>query len=180
MFGVQETHSQQHEVGFDLKFAVGDFGHCGASGVFGGAPPLDADGVEAFYLSVAAGEGFGEDAVIADSALLVGGGGAEDDGPLGPGVAGGAVGGRLGQEFVLADQFGALSVGGAEAVGAGIAAAEDDDALALGGQAAFGIYGLAGVDPVLLGKVFHREMDAVEFAAGDGQVAGLGGAAGEA
>ena len=50
-------------------------------------------------------------------------------------------------------------MGGAEAVGSGVAAAEDNDALALGLDAARGIDGLAGVQAVLLGEVLHGEVD---------------------
>ena len=68
--------------------------------------------------------------------------------------------------------------GGADAVGAGVAAADDDDVLALGGnegavldavQEAFGV----GVEEL------HREMNALEVAAFDGQIARLGRAGAE-
>lgn len=65
-------------------------------------------------------------------------------------------------------------MGGAHAVGAGVAAADDDDVLALGGDR-------RGDEVALLHlvgerQVLHRLVDALEVAAGDGQVAGGGGA----
>ena len=55
-----------------------------------------------------------------------------DDGPLGPGVVGAALLRRLREKLKLVYNLRALAVGRAQAVGARIAAAEDDDPLALG------------------------------------------------
>src|SRR5690606_18953720 len=94
-----------------------------------------------------------------------------------PGLGVGPLGRRLGHDLQLGDGGGALPVGGADAVRAGVAAADDHDVLALGGDR-------RGVDvallhPVGLGEVLHGLVHAVQFAAGDGQVAGDGGAAGQ-
>ena len=79
-------------------------------------------------------------------------------------------------------------MGGAEAVGAGVAAADDDDALAFGaylggrvagGVEAAGVHGHTLVAVVLLGEILHGEVGAVQVAAGDFEVAGGGGAAAE-
>ena len=78
------------------------------------------------------------------------------------------------------DARGTLAVGGAKAVGAGIAAAEDDDLLARGGDRNRRIDLVTEVTLVLLGQEFHREVDAVELASRNGQVAGLGCSHGEA
>ena len=179
MFRVQKAHGQQHQFGLYLELAAGDFGHHWAGAVFRAAP-LDADGVQLFQLAVSAGERFGEDAVIANPALFVGGGGAEDQRPFGPGVAGGALRGRLGQQFVLLHDFGALAVGRAEAVGAGVAAAQNHHPLALGADAFRFGNGLAGVEAVLLRQIVHSKVDAVQLPARRRQVAGLRGAAGQA
>src|SRR5688572_20329167 len=70
-------------------------------------------------------------------------------------------------------------MGGAEAVSAGVAAAEDDDVLAFGGNKLLIGDLVAEVALVLQGQVIHGEMDALELAAGDGEVAGFGCAAAE-
>ena len=68
----------------------------------------------------------------------------------------------------------------AEAVGAGIAAAEDDHALALRRDGLRLAVAAAGDAPVLLRQVLHRQVNAVELAAGYGQLAGRARADGEA
>jgi hypothetical protein len=70
-----------------------------------------------------------------------------------------------------------VAVAGAHAIAAGVAAADHDDMLAIGTQLALDL--VARVDLVLLGQEFHREVDAVQVAAGHGQVARLLGAAGQ-
>ena len=70
-------------------------------------------------------------------------------------------------------------MGGADAVGAGVAAADDEDVLAAGGDAVGGGDVDAGEDAVLLGEELEGEVDAAEVAAGDAEVAGGGGAGGE-
>jgi hypothetical protein len=73
----------------------------------------------------------------------------------------------------------ALPMGGAQTIGAGVAAADDDDGLALGGDE-FGVgHAIALAAPVLEGQVLHRVVDAAELAPGNGQVARRAGAAGE-
>ena len=59
-----------------------------------------------------------------------------------------------------------------ETIRPGIAAADDDDALALGRDRLVRD-GNARRPLVLLGEIFHREMHALEFAAGNRQLAGL-------
>ena len=53
-------------------------------------------------------------------------------GQFGQGMSAVRAVGRLGQQLELADALGALAQRGAEAVGAGVAAAEDDHVLVLG------------------------------------------------
>ena len=72
------------------------------------------------------------DRVFADAPLLVRGAGPEDVRPLRPGVVGLAVLGRLGVDLELVDAPGPLAVDRPQAVGAGVAAADDDDVLVPG------------------------------------------------
>jgi hypothetical protein len=73
----------------------------------------------------------------------------------------------------------ALPVRRAEAVGAGVAAADDDDVLVLGGNGLRLRDFLALVPAVLLGEVLHREVDALEIAPLHRQVARTGRSPGE-
>ena len=77
----------------------------------------------------------GVDRVLADSAFLVGRGDAEDVGPLGPGVgrAARSSGGRgtISNWWTL---LASVAVDGAQAVGAGVAAADDDHVLTFGAR----------------------------------------------
>ena len=66
---------------------------------------------------------------------------------------------------------------GAEAVGAGVAAADDHDALARGRDGRF--VDVALLHPVAERQVLHRLVDAAELASGDREVAPDGRAAGE-
>ena len=72
---------------------------------------------------------------------------------------------------------GALPVRGAEAVGAGVAAADDDHLLARRGDRRLGQVALLhAVGP---GQVLHRLVDPAEFATGNREIARRGGAAGQ-
>ena len=101
-------------------------------------------------------------------------------GHSGQGVEGARSLGRLGHDFELVDGLRVLAMAGAEAVGAGVAAADDHDALA-GGQNPAGSSStlVAFAAAVLLGQELHGEMDAFQFAAGDLQIARMLGAAGQ-
>jgi len=71
-------------------------------------------------------------------------------------------------------------VGRAQAVSARVATAQDDYALAFGGDVLFRVDILAGQELVLLGEIIHGQVNSLQFAPGNGQVAGLGGTAGQA
>ena len=120
------------------------------------------------------------DRVLADAPFLVGRRDAEDVGPLGPGVGGCPAVGRPGHDLELMDALAALAVDGAQAVGAGVAAADDDDVLVAGRDEFRVVDRVAGDPPVLAGQELHREVDALELAPFDRQVARLGRAAAEA
>ena len=114
--------------------------------------------------------------------------GAVDPRPRWPRVVVGALIWRTREELKVGDRLGAVPEGGADAVGARVAAADDDDMLAVGVDVAAVV--LAGQHAVLvrrvgeearlvLREVLHGEVHAVNVAAGDGQVVGHGGADGE-
>ena len=71
-------------------------------------------------------------------------------------------------------------MGGAQTVGSGVAAAQDNHPFAFGGDVFLRVYLLAGQQFVLLGEVVHCQVDAVQLTARHRQIPGLGGAAGEA
>ena len=93
----------------------------------------DADGVKLLDVAVlVAGELDAVDAPVADAAFFVRAFGAQLQRPERPRRGGGALVGRLGHDLELVHALCALAMAGAEAVGAGVAAADDDDALAVG------------------------------------------------
>src|SRR5699024_10381666 len=77
-----------------------------------------------------------------------------------------------GADIELGDTGSTLTQGGAEAVGAGIAAANNDNFLAPGRDSGVGVVAL--IDAVLPGEVLHRRVDAVKVAAFDRKFAGDG------
>ena len=87
--------------------------------------------------------------------------------------------GRARHDLEIGDRQRALADRGADAVGAGVAAADDDHVLAAGEDRLHVAERLVAHAPVLLRQKIHGEMDAGELAPGDRQVAALLGAAGE-
>src|SRR5699024_2802988 len=81
-----------------------------------------------------------------------------------------------GADIELGDTGCTLTQGGAEAIGAGIAAANNDNFLALGGNSGVGVVAL--INAVLPGQIFHRGVDAVKVAAFDRKFARDGRAGG--
>jgi len=75
------------------------------------------------------------------------------------------------QEFKLLDAPGPLPLGGAQAIGAGVTAAQDDDVLVLGADELLVGNMVSHIPPVLEREVVHRLVDAVQFAAGDFEIA---------
>ena len=98
-------------------------------------------------------------------------------GHCGQGLSAARASGRARQQLELVHRQRALAVGGAQAVGAGVAAADDDDPLARGGDDLILRNLVAFAAAVLLGEVFDGEMDASELAPRHRQVAGGSGAA---
>ena len=87
--------------------------------------------------------------------------------------------GGMRHDFELGHLERALADRGADAVGAGVAAADHDDMLAGREDRLVGADRLAADAAVLLRQELHREMDAGEVAPGDRQIARRLGAAGE-
>ena len=67
-----------------------------------------------------------------------------------------------------------MTDGGAEAVGTGVATTDDDDVLVLGGDVVHGLYTVHASGRV--GQELHREVNALELAAGNLHVTRHGGA----
>ena len=170
--GAEEAHGQQDEIGVEGVLGAGDGFELGRRADANQVQPADV----AVFI---AGEAEGIHAPIADAAFLVRVLGAQLQGPERPGSGGGALGGRLGHDLELVDALCALAQAGAEAIGAGIAAADDDHALALGVNGGFRIDPIAFATSVLLGQELHGEVNPLEFAAGNVEVAGLLGTAAE-
>ena len=100
-------------------------------------------------------------------------------GQSGHGLFGRARVGRARQQLELMHGAGALAVRGAEAVGAGVAAADDDDVLVLRRDEPIVGDVVALAAAVLQRQILHREVNARELAAGHRQIARARGAAGE-
>ena len=120
---------------------------------------------------------FGRHAEHALPAFFVGRRRAVHEAPLRPRVALGAHFRRSGHDLELCHRCRSLAVRGAEAVGAGVAAADDHHVLAGGGDA--GLAEVAFLHLVGDRQVFHRLIDALQLAAGHGQIAPGGRAARE-
>ena len=78
--------------------------------------------------------------------------------------------GRLRQYLKLREAFASLAVARSVAVAAGVAAADDDHIFALGRNLIKNCVAL--IELILLCEEFHRKMDALQFAAGNREIAG--------
>ena len=155
----EEAHGEQHELGRDLAVGALDLLE---------AAVLHLHLVEAQRADVAvvvAEEALGVHGVDAVAALLVGGGDLVAHRVGGPRVGVGPAVDGAGEDLELRDRAGAVAVRGAEAVGAGVAAADDDHVLAAGvdRHVVDGEVALLGL--VRPGQVLHRLVDAAELAA---------------
>src|SRR5262249_20973082 len=174
--GAEEAHGEQDEIDVQGELAARHRPEVEASTLAG---HLDGHAVELpDVAALVTGEPLGRDGVDALTALLVGARGPEDVRPLWPRVVGRPGVGRARQELELVNGGGALTVHGAQAVGAGVAASDDHHALAGCADEL-----LVGDDIALAalvgeGEIVHGEVDALELATGKGQVARPAGAAG--
>ena len=187
MLRLQEAHGEEAELGLDDEgFALRDhdgtrgWGTCRRTSGYGGGLPVDFLDFYASQLAILAKELKGVDVPSAGTAFLMRRGGLEGAGPVGPGVL------RVFRAFDgfrhnlnLSDTLAALSMGGADAVGAGVAATDDQDVLALSSDALIFRELHAGEDAVLLGEELEGKVDAFEVAARGFEVAGGGGAGGK-
>ena len=176
---MQEPHGQQGQFSFNLELAAGDLYH-GRTPTVGPFLPLNPHRVQLLQFAITSREGFGQHSVIADATLFVGRRRPKNYGPLGPRVVAGPLVRGFGQQFQLVHHFGALAVGGAQTVGSGVSATQDDHPFALGVYAFIGGDLFAGQHTVLLGKVIHGQMNSLQVPARNVQFPGLGGAAGQA
>src|SRR5262249_20113129 len=107
----------------------------------------------------------------ARAALLVGALDPELHRPKGPRGLGRALFGRFRQQFELVNRERFLAVRSAEAICAGIPAADDNHSLAGRQYGAFFRDDVALAAPVLLRQEFHREVDAFQLAARNLEIA---------
>src|SRR5665213_3284040 len=170
-----EAHRQQHELGLDRELRARYFGHSHLSVRI--PRPVDARADEPLDAAVATLEALRRDRPVTLASLFLRRRRAQLDRPVGPRQRLVFVLGRLRQQFELHDRQRALAVGRADAVGPGVATADDDHVLAGRGQ--LRLHAIAGDDTVLLRQEIHREMNARELAALHAQVARLLGAAGQ-
>src|SRR5919107_2062236 len=170
--GAREADGEQDEVCLYLEVRA-LFGDGLSVGV-----ALGLDGVPLSDVAACTREAFDGDGEAALAALLVGWVGVQGEGPVGPGEMIGIVGraGAVGQDF---DRGAAFAMGAAEAVRARVAAAQDNDVFARGGDLDLRVRRKARDPPVLLYQVVHRKMDAAELAARHVEIASLQGADGE-
>src|SRR6267154_1631802 len=129
--------------------------------------PFDTDAFQLLDIPVPADGAFRQHRPFALTALLLRRGGAQLQWPVRTDQRLVLFVGRFWQDFELGDRFRALAVRGADAVRAGIAAADDDDMLAFGGDRTLrrgDRLGIAGDALVLLRQIIHRKMDARELA----------------
>src|SRR5208282_5020399 len=127
----EEAEREQHEIAIELEVAAGHFFHNHPGAI---ALPIEPHAVEFFYLAVFADEAFGVDAPIAHDAFFVRTRRAHDHRPVRPRHFRRATIGGHRQQFELMHGRRALAIRGAQAVRSGIAAAEDRDLLACGGD----------------------------------------------
>src|SRR5262245_2593151 len=160
--GADEAEREDQRVDGEAELGAGDIDELAVL-------QLDAHAVQRDQLAVLAFEARGAEREVALAAFFLRARRAEHERPRRPRVRRGALGGRRGHQLDLHHVRGALAMRGTEAVAAGVAAAEDDHALAFDVEPR-GL-AFAAHDLVLLGEVVHREDHAVELAAGDDELA---------
>ena len=160
---MHEAHRQQHQIGVELELGAGD----------GLELAVHAHAVKLLHLAVLAGELGGQHREVALGAFFVARRRAQLQRPVRPGQHLVLDRRRLRHDLEIPHRERALADRGADAVGAGVAAADDDDVLAAGEDRRARVLRLAADAAVLLRQEFHGEMDAGELAARDRQIARL-------
>jgi hypothetical protein len=127
VLGMDEAHGEEGELTGEIFFAAGHFGELGGFSI-GGGLPFEADGFEGFQVALGITDKFfGGYSPMSVGAFFVRRGSLEDHGIGGPGHIFGAGMRGFGHELELGNGHGLLPVGGADAVAAGVTAADDDD-----------------------------------------------------
>src|SRR3954453_15113824 len=159
--GVEEAHGEQDELRRPRGLRTRDRVE--------GRLPRVLDPVDLLHATVAPAQLGGGDGEVLLAALLDGVAATQLHGPARPRrEVVGARGGRLAEQLDLRHRGRALAVGVADAVRAGVAAADDDHVLARRADPRLAL-AAAGHPPVATGEVVHREVHAVELAPGNGE-----------
>ena len=184
MLRLEKAHGQQTELGLDdvgLAFLYHQRAGNPSPVSRGGCwLPVDILHTYAGQLAVLAQKLERVDIPAAGAALLVTRGGLERAWPVGPRalrVVGPFYG--LRHNLYLGDAAATLAVGGADAVGARVAATNDEDVLAVGGDALILCKLHACQHTVLLRQQLEGQVNAFELAARNIQIAGCGRAGGK-
>ncbi len=119
-----EAHGEKGEIGGDFELGAGHFAHLAVG-------PGQANRLDRLEATLLADESLGGDGPVALAAFIVRRRSAHAQRPVGPGQRAVFLLGRTWHQLDLGDAGGAVAIRGADAVGAGIATANDDDMLAL-------------------------------------------------
>ncbi len=177
--GAGEAHRQQDQIGRDRLVGAGPLDHL-RPGAGRAGHPVDLVGLERLHVPLRVTDDAARAHQVAarvgapkSRGLLLSVVHLVDLGPLRPGVVRGPRLGRAGKNLELDDAPGALANGRADAVRAGVAAADDHDVAPFGrdSRLAAAQEGLGAG-----GQVLHGEVDAGQLPPRDGQVARDGGA----
>jgi hypothetical protein len=163
-----EAHREQHEIDVERELAPR---HLDELRSIRSLLELDAHGVQPLHAPVLSLELGRRDAPVALTAFLVGVARAQLHRPMRPRRRLGAVLRWLREELELEHLRRALTMAGADAIGPGVAAADDDDALSFRRDRAAGGDDVARDAAVLLHEILHGEVHAAELAAAHAQLA---------
>ena len=179
LLGPQKTHGQQHQLGWTHLLAAWHFlRHISPAGVL---LPTDLDGVNCLHLALIVTDEFFRRGKIAPRVIAKYGLGffltvieQINLWPFGPRIVGSALQRRAREYLQLRQALAAMSHGSADTICTSIAAADHDHILSRRGNEVAVFLAIEQRFSVSLQKL-HREMNALELAAFDGQVARFGG-----
>src|SRR5579863_6725510 len=155
-----EAHGNEDQVGIERELCAGKR--------FELRGRADPDGVKLPDVALlVAGEFRGGDAPVADAAFFVSAFGSQLQRPERPRSLRRALAGRLRHDLELMHRERLLAMARSQAVGAGVAAADDDDALAGCQDFEGGIDLVAEASLILLRQEVHGEVDSIEIASRD-------------
>ena len=177
MFGFQEAHCQKHHIALNNLFAASEF-HLRTASV-GCGNPLNLLNLNASELTFGvADEAVRCQAPAALAAFLVACCGFQNHGPPRPRCGGVSANGRFGHNLNLRHAHSPLTVAGSDAVRASVAAANHKHALAFGRDGLRVGEFLSRKALVLLRQNLESEINALQIAAFNLQIAGRGGSCG--